>query len=320
MLAFWKSTGLATAALLIIPGAARAGTPETRVGLEYDERAPDCPTRAELRSAIGERLGYDPFVEADRKPELILHVEMRRTGSGTQADIAWRSAAGVPEGERQLVSDDEQCDEVASGVVFAVAVQLEMRAASAPAIPPVPPQLPPPKAVPKKKSPPPTPRRAVLVGLGAFVQHGAQPAKAPGLRTFGALRGSRWSLGLEAFGTLPTEWRTADGSGFSASTLGLGLFPCVRSSPWDVCLLGSVGQLSVRGQGVDRPRTPSSAIIGVGLRLQLTWPELGRLATLLHADAWALLTSRDVLVNYEQVWGTAPVVLQAGLDIAAIFR
>jgi len=320
MFAFWKSTGFATAALLVIPGPARAGSLATSVGLEYDERAApaDCPTATELRSAIVERLGYDPFVAAEQKPELVVHVEMRRAGAGSQADIAWRTAAGAIEGERQLVSDNDQCEEVASGVVFAVAVQLEMRAANAPAppvSPPKPAQSKPPPQQPARPHP-----RVVLVGLGGFVQHGVQPAEALGLRTFGALTAAHWSLGLEAHGTLPTEWRTATGSGFSASTLGLGVFPCFRASPWDVCLLGNVGQLSVRGRGVDRVRTPSSVFVGVGLRLQVTWPELEHLATLLHVDVWAPLTPRDVLVNYENVWGTAPVVFQAGLDIAAIFR
>jgi len=320
MRAFWKSTSLATAALLVIPGAARAGSRASGVELEYDDRSAPvgCPTGAELRTAIAERLGYDPFVEPQGKRELVVQVQMRRTSAGTQADIAWRNAAGAIEGERQLVSDNDECEEVASGVVFAVAVQLEMRAENSPPAAPEPPKPAPSKALPEQ--PPPSPPRVVLVGLGGFLEHGLQPAEAPGLRAFGAWRASHWSLGVDAYGTLTTEWRSALGNGFSARTWGVGLFPCLRASPWDVCLLGEVGQLSVTGQGVDRVRSPSSVFVGVGLRAQVTWPELGRLATLLHVDAWAPLTPRDILLNDENVWGTAPVVLQAGLDIAAIFR
>ncbi len=71
---------------------------------------------------------------------------------------------------------------------------------------------------------------------------------------------------------------------------------------------------------MDRVRSPSAAVAGLGLRLQLAWPELQHLTALAHVEAWAPLTRREVVLNHETVWATAPVVLGAGLDLAAIFR
>lgn len=322
MRANWRLTVLGAAAPLVLPALALAAPRTLRVGLDYDDRAApsDCPTERELRGAIARQLGYDPFAEEGELRELVVHVEMQRSGTGTEAHIEWLSTGGALEGERRLASENDQCSEIASGVVFAVAVQLELRAASTPAPPPPPPR----RAPAPRAEPPPKARsndaRAVLVGGGAFLQHGVQPDAAAGFRTFGALRGRWWSLGLEAHGTLPTTWRTSEGAGFSANMLGLGLSPCLRAALLDICLLGNVGQLSVRGEGVDRVRSPSAALAGVGLRLQVAWPELERLAALVHVEAWAPLTPREVLVNRENVWATAPVAFAAGLDMAVIFR
>lgn len=133
---------------------------------------------------------------------------------------------------------------------------------------------------------------------------------------------SRGLLGLE-LGThfvLPSELRLADGSGVEASTLGATLSPCVHASAAGICLVFMLGQLSVRGQGVDQVRSPSSLVGGAGARLQLLWPRFEPWGVLFHVEAIAPFTPRSVLLNGRRVWDTAPVTLLGGIDLAAIFR
>ena len=80
------------------------------------------------------------------------------------------------------------------------------------------------------------------------------------------------------------------------------------------------GQLHVRGEGVDQEQSPSSLVAAAGAKLQLIWPPVPSFGVLLQAEALALLTPRDVLMNRQLVWSTAPVLLGASLDLAAIFR
>jgi hypothetical protein len=107
---------------------------------------------------------------------------------------------------------------------------------------------------------------------------------------------------------------------FTARELSGKLAPCLRFSPVGVCGVFMVGQLHVRGEGVDQVRSPSALVAGAGAKLQLLWPALPSFGVLLQAEALALLTPRDVLINREVVWSTAPVLLGASLDLAAIFR
>ena len=91
-------------------------------------------------------------------------------------------------------------------------------------------------------------------------------------------------------------------------------------APVDACALGFAGLLSVRGDGVDQVRSPSTAMLGAGLRLLLVFPELERAAMLAHLDVAVLFTPRDVMLNREVVWSTAPIAATLGFDVAAIFR
>lgn len=320
MLAKWRSTAFGVMLPVLAPAPLLAQQPTFRVSLDYRrETAPDdCPSSVELRAAIVRQLGRDPFTDSASERDYDVRVEIARTGAGAEAHIEWLDATGRLEGERRLSSESDQCLELASGVAFAIAVQLQLRAANIPARPPEPPPparkpRPRPRALPR-------PSRAVLAGVGVFAQRGTQPGSSVGLSSFGAVRARHWSLGLGAHATLPTVERTETGAGFSARELGLSLAPCFRSGSLDACALGSLGLLAVRGEGVDEVRTPTAPLVGVGLRLQLVLPELDRVAALTHVDVLALLTPRDVLLNGEKVWSTAPIAVGLGLDLAAIFR
>lgn len=307
--------------MLAAPAEALARPPQLHLALDYrSEAAPsDCPNVEELRKALVKQLGYDPFVlGASSQPRRVL-VEMARSDSGATARIVWLDAAGAVEGERSLASEGDECSELASGVVFAIAVQLQLLAATLPE-PAVPPPLAP---APQQKAESPGgegARRAVLAGAGIFAQSGWQPGLAVGIRVFGALRADIWSLGLDAHATLPTTERVPTGGAFSARELAFSVAPCLRRTVVDICALGRLGVVSVEGQGVDEPRSPSAPQLAVGARLQLVWPALAHAASLVHLDVLAQLFPRDVRLNRERVWSTAPLAVALGLDVAALFK
>jgi hypothetical protein len=284
----------------------------------------ECPSSAELSSSIARQLGYDPFTSEPSAPQL--HVVITKLVDGAEAQIEWIDQSQQSEGERRLASGGSGCVELARSLPFALAVQIQLHAASAGAPVTAPPEIqaPPPDAPPKR---PPArhivrarPPRLILLGIGALARHGLTPGVSPGLRILGVLSRKSWSLELSAHATWPAEQQQADATGFTARELGANLVPCLRWDPVGLCAVGTFSVLHVRGQGVDHIGSPSSTAGGVGGRLQLFWPALERFGIVVQGEALAVLSPRDVLLNRTTVWSTAPVAFTAILDFAAIFR
>jgi hypothetical protein len=296
--------------------------PSLRIALEYrtDPALSDCPSQSELSTAISQQLGYDAFTTAATGPPVApphrVRASISRTPAGTAAQIAWVDERGESEGERRLASESGDCTEVARALTFAIAVQIQLHAAAEPVLP-----APPPKTPPARPAPPPVERAIrALVGAGVLAEHGLTPATSPGLRVFGSLRARHLSVEVSTGLALPTRETLPDHTGFSASSLTGRVTPCAHFSVAGLCAVGALGQLSVRGEGVDQVKSPSSFVAGAGARVEVMWPALSALGVLVHLEALALLTRRTVFLNQEPVWSTAPIVLSAGFDLAAIFR
>jgi hypothetical protein len=305
------------------PGVALA-QPSLRVVLAYStDPTLDCPSVAELSSSIARQLGYDPFTSDASAPQL--RVVITKLVDGTEAQIEWIDQRQGSEGERRLASGGSGCAELARSLPFALAVQIQLHAASAvaqvtPPVAPVAPADAPAKPAPARPVQPAKPPRMILVGVGTLARHGLTPGVSPGLRVLGVLSRKPWSLELSAHATLPAELRQADATGFTARELGANLVPCLRWEPVGLCAVGTLSVLHVRGQGVDRIGSPSSITGGIGGRLQLFWPALERLGVVVQGEVLAVLSPRDVLLNRVTVWSTAPIAFTAILDFAAIFR
>lgn len=321
----WTSVALAAVALLGDPAEALAQASPVHVELHYDVESPalSCPSAAEIRAAIVQQLGYDPFAEASQPQRYEVRVKIVRHSGGGEARIEWLDEKGNVQGQRRLTSDDDDCGELSTGVAFAVAVQVQLRAAGAPPPPaPAPAVSPPPaptKPRPRTKAVAPA-DRSLLIGAGGEARAGTQPGIAPGLRAFASLADRAWAFVLDAHATLPTKELASDGTGFSGREVGLGAAPCWRPGVVDLCALGSLTLTSIRGEGVDQVKRPSAAGLGLGGRLQLVWPWGGKLAAITHVDVLVQLARQDVLVNRERAWTTAPVGVAVGLDVAAIFQ
>jgi hypothetical protein len=297
--------------------------------LEY-EAAPElgCASAAELRSAVAQQVGRDLFSDEPVTRGERLRVVVVRTSGGLEGRLEWIDADGRSEGERRLTSSSSECAELAGGLAFAVAVQLQLHVPEAapaalqpvtrpPVAVPTPaatPALPPAAARPSNAS-----RRVTLLGLGVAFEHGLTPGMSTGLHALAATtQGHLWlEAGVQV--TSPTSLELTDGSGFSANELSFSLLPCLRAAPLGVCAAARVGKLQVRGHGVDRALSPSTVFAAAGGQIELFWPALNSLGILLHGELLATLTPRDVMLNHTRVWSTAPLVLGFGLDLPAIF-
>jgi hypothetical protein len=325
--------GFALASFAFSTHAFGAGAPPLRVALDYeiDPQLGDCPSAADVSAAVSKRLGYDPFITGTA-PAKHVKVSLQRTAAGTEAHVEWLDERGDSEGERRLSSESAECEEIARGLSFAIAVQIQLLASAEPPPPPAapPPAAPPPAAPSQRRPRSPESRRVIMVGAGVLAAQGLTPSVSPGLRIFGSLGNQRLSLELSTQATLPSEQSAeatvphlsalASRPSFTASELSAKLAPCVRLPPFGICGVVMAGQLHVRGEGVDQVRSPSSLVAATGAKLQLLWPPVPSLGVLLQAEALALLTPRDVLMNRQVVWSTAPVLLGASLDLAVIFR
>jgi hypothetical protein len=301
-----------------------APDPPFRVQLEYNAE-PDlgCPNAAELSADIARQLGYDPF--ATEGTEQRLRITITKPAERAEAKLEWLHQAAQPEGERRLTGEGPSCHDLARSLVFVAAVQIQLHASAAAPPDGLQPKTILPQPAPSPKPPPAVIRetaaeRFVTVGLGGMMRHGLSPSITPGARVFGVLSRPPWGLELSAHATLAAELRRADGTGFTTRELGVNLAPCIQSLPVGLCAVGTFSLLHVRGVGVDRVGSASSASGGVGARLQLAWRPLQRLGITVQGEVLALLASREVVLNRERVWSTSPVAFTAIVDFSTIFR
>src|SRR4030081_1322085 len=115
--------GLGSRALLAATRAARDAPFSVALGYEIDPALRGCPTEAEFRRAVVLQLGYDPF-RSDAPHRVV--AEVQESERGIEGQVVWTDAAGNKEGERRLASPSRDCGEFARGLIFAMAVQIQL--------------------------------------------------------------------------------------------------------------------------------------------------------------------------------------------------
>jgi len=284
---------------------------------EVDAMLHGCPSESEFRDSIVKQLGYDPF-----RSQAAHHVvaEVKESQGGIEGRIEWADADGNKEGERRLVSTGRDCGEFIRGMTFAIAVQIQILNSSVAASPTQPAaEVPVATANPEPRGPvPPASRETLSLGMGPTVDLGGAPSWSAGARLFGALRLSTLSLELGADVTLPVTLRRSDGTGFSTTTFGTTIAPCLHRGRFAFCGVGLLGLFRVQGFGVDDAHSPSSVTGKAGVRLAFDEPLSQRWAIAAHVDGLATLTPRTVYLNAIPVWTTPTFGLVVGLDLAVL--
>jgi hypothetical protein len=339
----WKIL-FAVCATSVLRAASAHAAPPALVTLEYEvaQEASGCPNIEEFQSSVARQLGYDPFRPgADRR----VAVRIARKEPGFAGAIQWSDASGRWVGDRRLSSQRVECSEIAANVAFAVAVQIQLLAALAPATsePSSPAAEPGPaptattgppdaKAVPpaqpddaaERTSRPgergrPRDRLTLFAGLGASLALGLAPHATGVGRIFVGGQLAPISLELAFDGALPASQRQPDGSGFSLTRFTLGAAACGNFRPFAACLTGTFGRLEARGFGLDEAASPAGLFSQVGGRVVATYNFSDRFFASARVDGLVMLTTWTVTLNDGIVWTTPRVGGLAGLDFGVNF-
>jgi hypothetical protein len=325
-----------------------AAAEELFVVLDYD-LAPGlvgCPTALDFRRDVKQSLGYDPFRENAGK-RVVVRVDA--TAHGLEGRVDWQGAHGNWEGERKF-SHRRDCAELAQAMTFAITVQIQLlattlrRPATAAPIPRAPlvadsvleKPPPPPTTAPEMSKPAmarqlvesqvrpsvPSRQRSFVLGLGLGPSAGFGLAPGPSIegRLFATLRSGQASVELGAEASWPSTLRQSDGSGFSQYRLALTIAGCGHRDRWSACLLGEIGQMRVRGFGVDVPSSASGVTALTGLRLAMTQRVTERSYIVARADVLGRLTPWTVTLNQADVWTMPRFAVAVGIDFAFRFH
>ena len=240
-------------------------------------------------------------------------------------------------GEQTFPSRTGNCEELTRAMGFALALQIQLMAATVGESRP--PQVPAPTSGVAATAPAPPPSAttriettgpaasnesapgvSVLVGAGASAGFGVASEPVALGRLFGAVQWSHLAVELAGEAAAPSTTRRADGAGFSQEEFLASVAGCGVRSPWSLCALAKVGELRVAGQGVDVPLTASGLMVQSGLRLT-AWHTFGHRTYIIgRAEGLARLTDGTVTLDSMPVWSTPRFAALLGIDVAFRFR
>jgi hypothetical protein len=323
------------AALVAGAGTAHA---DTTAQLDFQRRpgAELCPAAPAVRSAVAQRLGFDPF-----RPDGAKRIRCTVGGddAGLVARIEVADEAGRVAAERVLTSPLADCRELSDAIVLALSIAINPLLALEPARPPVggpspspapagtaaatpppppaaPAEVPPaapaeaPPPIPKPRpvatnsstSPPASARLGELsLGIDALVAVGLGPGPAFGTGLRVGLGRTRLLLELEVRAVASTSV-SVDGGSIVAWAGMVSLAPCARFGAFAACALGSVGGVRAHGEGFALPQTATLPYAAVGARA-LAQRRLGRgWWVRAAADLNGVVARSHLLLDGEEAW------------------
>lgn len=303
-----------------------------RLRYERDASAGRCPDEATLRAAVAGRVGFAPF---DESAERVIACRVQKVGRVLRARIHVADRDEQPGSVRELVSLQDDCQELAEAITLALGIAIDpLTTAASPAVAPTE----------KGKEKPATdepPRPRAEAGAAAVVTTSASPAHP---RAFTLRLGARGdaAVGLGpglAYGaalTLGLE-RRALSAGMelrvlapSSATVGRGtlsvwqwsilLVPCVRRGGVAGCLVGSAGMMYGRAEGFASNGRASGPTLAAGGRAAWAQPLLGEhLQLAVTLDVVAAVTRTRFTVGDSAAWRPAPVGACLGIGMQGAF-
>jgi hypothetical protein len=332
----WAS--LVGAGLLLIATPSQARVP-TRLVYARTQSATDCPDEAALVAAVSARLGYEPF--SPWGDQTIL-ATISRKGGVLLGHAELIDHDGIAQGSREVQLSKPECHELILALALAISITLDPLHVEAPLPPDVP--VPPTPADPSEgvaeAEPVTTPPTAAVrrdsvpirirkreqermtwhVAAAAIGALEVGPQFAMGGRVGVAAKRGRWSLGLEAWSTLPSTQATPQTGEVRVRLVSAALTPCLRLvGSFSLCALGSLGSMHAEGRGVEAPRVENVLHATAGGRALAALPLGHSFEILASADLAATLNRPRFLLDGEQAWRPGPVVALVGIGAAARF-
>ena len=120
--------------MLVVDTAAAAEDsprPRTAARLVYerDASAESCPDAAALRAAVSKRIGFDPFDEAATR---VISCRVEKSRQTLRAHIDVEDGAGESKTAREIVSKQDDCQELAEAVALALSIAINPLTLAAP--------------------------------------------------------------------------------------------------------------------------------------------------------------------------------------------
>jgi len=305
--------------------------PKAQLTYVREPGAEACPDESDVRKAVAQRLGYDPFGE---HPLSTVAVTVGKSARGLRARIELTDAAGEPSGSRELTSLEANCLELAWAVELAISLAIDplhfadapppsvapARAAPAPsaevkvATPPV--AAPPAPAVTRVLEP----KRRYRLGAGAFAVLGSSPSVAFGFRATAGVRARLWSMNLEARADIPAAAPAAGGTVATGVYAGA-LVPCFHQLMFAGCGLVVLGAHHAIGTGYPNANDPWAFYAALGVRAAIEVKLHERLELQIAADLLAPLTRIKLqLDGIDTVFETPAVSGAFHLALAGYFK
>ena len=290
--------------------------------------------------------GYDRtavrMIELAEQMPGFLGVESARSGDALVGRAELIDHDGIAQGSREV--KNPECGELLLALALAISITLdplhvESVAENKPISPPeVAPEEPPVPVEPEPRPvaeqprfaraerlprrPPAAPREPVTwhVAAAAIGALEAAPQLTWGGKLGLAARRGRWSLGVEAWSTLPAAETGPWGGEVRVRLLSAALTPCLRAvGGLSLCALGSLGSMRAEGHGVEAPRTETVLHATAGGRAMFTLPLGPRFELLANADLAAALNRPRFQLDQAEVWRPGPVVALLGIGASARF-
>jgi hypothetical protein len=334
----WYWAWLVSAGALLTAAPSFARVP-TRLVYSRTPAASDCPDEATLAAAVAARLGYEPF--SPWGDQTIL-ATVTRSGGIVVGRAELIDHDGIAQGSREV--KNPECSELLLALALAISITLDpLHVEPVAEIKPV---FPPEAAAPPQEPQAPTEPRPQLaeapvaraerpstrvvetlrepvtwhVAAAAIGALEAAPQLALGGRLAVAARLGRWSLGVEAWSTLPTTQANVLGGEVRVRLLSAALTPCFRLvGGLSFCALGSLGSMRAEGRGVETPRTENVLYATAGGRALFALPVGERFELLANADLAATLNRPRFQLDQAEVWRPGPVVALLGIGASARF-
>jgi hypothetical protein len=339
---FVHAAGLAVAVAVSVFGPVRAQARTVVVAAQLDYAAASgCPTVDDFEAVVNARLGYRAF-RPDAPGRVVVRIES--AGRALEGRLEWRDATGTAIGEQLFPSRTGDCAELTRAMGFALALQIQLMAATVGENSPPPPPAPPEDtAVPKVTAPPPPSAPApvaqiqstgsgaseatengdgpaVLAGVGAAAGLGLSSDPIAVARLFVTMAWSHVAVELGGEASVPSTTHRGDGAGFSQEQILASVAGCGLRGPFSVCAVGKAGELRVVGQGVDVPLTASGVMILAGLRLAASHTFGHRTYIVGRLEGLARLTRGTVTLDSMPVWTSPTFAALLGIDVGFRFK
>ncbi|HTA93259.1 MAG TPA: hypothetical protein VK745_26960, partial [Polyangiaceae bacterium] len=328
----------------------------TRLEYARSDRAAHCPDRNALKSAVSERLGYDPFLPTARRA---ITVEITDTDAGLRAHMSLVDDHGIIVGSRELSDKVENCDELVASLALAISIALDPSAALGAA--PAADNVAAPATAPKKEASESAPEASAMASVdplpsapalqklpmdaartlpvharpgsaaalpvalrvAAVGALGATPGLAFGARVGGGVRSAWFELVAELSDQFAAD-RSVPGGIVQVSLLDGGLAPCWAASWFAGCALVNAGSLRVVGIGAQPPLVVRHLLdLSAGLRAEVDPVLVGPLRLLVNLDVLKSLTPVALefygLGYRQEVWRTPAASLAASLGLELRF-